>query len=423
MKNVLIISYHYPPVNNIAARRYGYMVKQLEKCGWTPWIITTNSVGALPDSLPQNRVIRIGEHFQTSENIDKCKISKTANEMSGWPRLVHAMLSTCNFRLRIIDRYIFIWYKDVWENYKKIQQVLPKIDLVVATFDPASALWLGRKFAKLYDVPWIADYRDLAALHPLNRSNFAKFVDVQIEKRLLSSVSRLVTVSESLAGMLSSAYQKKCDVIYNGWDSREWPQDSKYLPTAQIPKSVYIYYAGRFYDHQMESVKILLLALKQVGKVKLVIRSLGPVFLENKITELIDVLDVHSLVVMLPSCDPQTVYYEAQHSMANVIVEDLATDDEWSKGTLTGKLFTLLPLQSPLICIARPDSDMKIILERTNKGSLVSSVEELVRCLEQILSATGFKPVETAINEFSRRAQAEKMAAVFDEVMESRHLK
>ncbi|WP_346355419.1 glycosyltransferase [Azotosporobacter soli] len=421
MKNVLIISYHFPPINNIAARRYGYMVNHFEKNGWTPWVITTNSEGSLPQEIPEERVIRLGHHFQINEKIDHSKISKAANGIKGWPRLAHAVLRKLNFRLKAIDRYLFTWYKDVWKRRHEIKQMLPKIDLIVATFDPATALWLGRNFANFYNVPWIADYRDLAALHPVARSRFAQFIDVRIERKLLATASRLTTVSESLAGLLSSVHGKRCDVIYNGWDHGEWPQDCKeYLPIREIPQMPYLYYAGRFYEHQIDSVKLLMMVLKEVGNIALVIRSLGPSNIEIEINEFGKKIHVDHRVVMLSSCDYQTVYHEAQHAMANVIFEDLCMDDPWSKGTLTGKLFTLLPLRPPLICIARADSEMGRILDITQKGKLLYSVPEMIQYIESIAKLTAPESISNAVNQFSREVQAEKMVKMFNEVTEDK---
>lgn len=45
MKKLLIISSHFPPLNTMAAKRYGYMCKYMKKNGYDPYIITTRSRG------------------------------------------------------------------------------------------------------------------------------------------------------------------------------------------------------------------------------------------------------------------------------------------------------------------------------------------------------------------------------------------
>ena len=41
MKKILIVSYYFPPLNLIAAKRYGTMCKYFEEYGFEPYIITT----------------------------------------------------------------------------------------------------------------------------------------------------------------------------------------------------------------------------------------------------------------------------------------------------------------------------------------------------------------------------------------------
>jgi len=417
MKNVLIISYDFPPVNNIASRRFGYMVKYFEQYGWRPWVITLNGSGNLPQLLDESRIFRIGEHSQLSENVENLKAS---HHLRGGIGLVHSLLRKSRFSLLSVDRHIFTWYKQVAEQQAEIMKALPQVDLVVATFGPASALWLGRKFAKLYNAPWIADFRDVGAQLPdwLGRSNFARWVDMKIEGKLLSSASRVITVSETLAEMYTRTYGKKTSIIYNGWDESDWPREEDRLSnTPSMLPYPYMYFAGRIYEYHLDSVKRLLTVLKENGKISLVMRSLGPVKYEKVIMDYADQLGVGHLLKMLPSCTPDTVYYEAQFSITNVVFEDLRTDIEWSRGTLTGKLFTLLPLRPPMICIARPDSDMGAIMQKTGKGRLVSSVNEISRYLQDIESLKACSGNENSVCDFSRQAQAEKAARVFDEVV------
>ena len=41
MKKVLIVSYFFPPLNIIAAKRYGTMSKYFIKNGYEPYVLTT----------------------------------------------------------------------------------------------------------------------------------------------------------------------------------------------------------------------------------------------------------------------------------------------------------------------------------------------------------------------------------------------
>ena len=45
MKKVLIVSSHFPPLNSMAAKRYGYMCKYMEENGFIPYVLTKRERG------------------------------------------------------------------------------------------------------------------------------------------------------------------------------------------------------------------------------------------------------------------------------------------------------------------------------------------------------------------------------------------
>ena len=69
MKKVLVISYHFPPVNSITARQWQGTVSYMPKFGWEPIVLTTNSRGDLQVRTPENHIIRIGENYHSSKGL------------------------------------------------------------------------------------------------------------------------------------------------------------------------------------------------------------------------------------------------------------------------------------------------------------------------------------------------------------------
>ena len=69
MRKVLIIAYHFPPINNINARRFGGMVAFMPKFGWEPVVLTTKTDGPLPVLMPQENVIRIGKNYDSKKKL------------------------------------------------------------------------------------------------------------------------------------------------------------------------------------------------------------------------------------------------------------------------------------------------------------------------------------------------------------------
>lgn len=408
MKHVLIISYSFPPLNNIAARRFGEMVGYMEQFGWRPYIITTESQGILPLNIKRKQCISVGIHPQTDKLIQ-------LNELPGILETVRNVFGKINFRFRAIDRTMLTWGKIIKEETDNIINRLPKIDLVIASYGPAASLWLGRHFADKYNVPWIADFRDLAALRRDDRPWLAYKTDRIIERNLLKTCSGITTVSKHLAKILSETYGKPCETIYNGWSK----QSSKSSNNLSTPNN-YVYYAGQFYMHRMNAVYYLLEALTHNESICLKIRSLGPLILEKKLMDYTSKLGITDRVEILPPASQKTVEEEAEGAIANVVVEDMDTTNQWAAGTLTGKFLQLLPGAVPIMSIARHDNEMGKILELSERGRLCSAIDQI----EAFLIEAQNEPERFAgdidvINEFSKKKQTEKLCSFFDVIRDN----
>lgn len=402
MNKILIISYYFPPSNDIAARRFGTMVAYLESMGVRVYVLTTNSDGSIPVRIPEERIVRIGDNRQRSANIDDL-----ASE--NLPKLVELLRRPARksgFYFWSIDRSVITWYKLVRDNISYLDTRIEHPDLILTSFGPAACLWLGKLLSKHYCRPWISDIRDLGAQRCDERSLIARYIDLLVEKRLLSSVSAITTVSETLNELLTKRYNKPGLVVYNGWD--------KALNTASSLNKAnnynYIYYAGRFYPEQMPAVKMFLDSIKVFPSINILIRSLGPTQLNNEISAYANEIGLCDRVKITPPCDQSTVNNEAEASLANLVFAELSCRTFWTKGTLTGKLFELLVRRPPVIAVGRPDSEIADVLNYTQKGKLCSTQDEIVQLLKDIIDKRiNYEGEYTAINSFSREQQAFKL--------------
>lgn len=408
MKNVLIISYSFPPLNNIAARRFGEMVNYMEQFEWRPYIITTHSQGVLLIDINEEQCFRIGIHPQINNRIDN--MDTALNKLPGILEIMRNAFGKINFRFRAIDRTVLGWANLVKKETDSIMAKFPGIDLVIASYGPAASLWLGKWFADQYDVPWVADYRDLAALRRDDRPWLAYSIDRFVERSIVRTCSGTTTVSKHLANLLLEIYGKPSEVIYNGWNKE--PFDV--INNTQETKN-YVYYAGQFYNHQMEAVYYLLEALTLIDSVYFKVRSLGPLEMEQRIIAYASKLGIEHRVELLPPASPSIIEKEVQQAIANVVVEDMDKMNQWAAGTLTGKFLQLLPGTVPILSIARPDNEMGEILERSKRGHLCSSIDQIKAFLvEAINTPKKFAGDIGVVSEFSKKRQTEKLCNFFD---------
>lgn len=404
MKKALIISYSFPPYNDIAAMRYGSMVKYMKECGWQPWVLTTNSEGLLALEIDEQYVIRIGH---------RCKINDIKTEISSDGKLpfvfylIRKFTNKINFRFKMLDRSLLNWYVDVKKHLKQINNV----DIIIASYGPPAALWLGKHFAKTNSIPWIADMRDLGALKPDNRNKFAVWIDQKIEKYLFLTVTGFITVSNGLNDILSQEYKKDVKTIYNGWDNSELKSNGD-LKMSENKYFSYIYYAGRFYVHQLNSLKLLLevLANPVNNNLNLILRSLGPKKIENEIVDIIKKNKIEDRVQILKPCSQEIVENEQMGAIANLVLEDLSSTDIFSKGTLTGKFLQLIIKNPAVLAIARHDSEIGDILISTSKGKLCSTSKDIEYFLKEITNkSNNYMAIKEEVEKYSKKNQAAQL--------------
>lgn len=402
--NILIVSYSFHPNPNIAAKRFSEMVPHLLRAGCCVEVITVKTQGdsgahGLIDGI---RLHEVGKPIKIGLN----RITKTSpNEGLSKPVIFLRRLVRCiGIPTTVLDRHIWEWFLPAVKYVKDRQKDFKHIDIIVGSCGPFSSLLIARHLSKQLGKPWVADYRDLI-IETANISCWNQRLCYFIEKRATASCAGCITVSPTLTKITNRKLGKPAGTVFNGLRD-ELIEEFRQNKTEQIINSQkYAYYAGRFYEHQMESVKRCLIAFKDSG-VTLRIRSLGPGFLEEELDAFARQNDVIENLDILAPASETVVDKEASKALFNLVFEDLNTLREISKGTLTGKFLRLLAVRRPILVVARKDSDMNLILEDTGKGRIVETVAEIKGFLNDVESGFCFLGKEERVLTYSKGRQA-----------------
>ncbi len=317
MKNVLIISQYFPPVNHIAARRFGYMVGYMEEFGWKPWVVTQPGIGDLSVSIPEEQIVRI----PTAS--DQVRSKPTG------PRLWRGI----HYRIQV---FATSWYWSVRSSRQLIDS-FPTPDIIIASYGPTSALWIGRYFANRYRAPWIADFRDLGALRKASGTRLGKEIDSYTERAALDSASAMTTVGTTLYEMLRSAYDKPAQKVYNGY---MFTGDQICVNKTEPPATAtpdYIYYAGTVYMHQLPALRIVFDVLAGLPDVKLRMRLLGVPRAVKQITDRAREPQFHDRVDLREPTSAASALTEANSAFCNLVLGDLSVRPDRTQGHVTGK--------------------------------------------------------------------------------------
>lgn len=219
MKTVLMIAPYFIPRRRVGALRPFKFAIHLRTHGYQPVILTISSSGdrytelesKLLEEIP---VIEIKPPFDRTTNQKR----DSDSEQKATPLLDWLDKQTP------IDSWIYLFLLRYFKIRNKVKEIDP--DLIWATGDPWSGLWLGEKLATSLSKPFVADFRDpwtLAEVNLRDRSPFSMKLDRDIEFKILQNAERVVFTS----GLTEKRYldefnlsKDKTKTIYNSFDSR-----------------------------------------------------------------------------------------------------------------------------------------------------------------------------------------------------------
>jgi Glycosyl transferase 4-like domain len=415
MKTLLLVTESFPPLNTIAAQRFPPMLPVLEASGWRVFVLTKEATGPLPVPLAADRIIRIGRHHQGGLTI---RADSHFSRGSRGRAVLRRVYNATGLTLYSLESSLLTWHRAVTRDLDVLRARVPRIDIVIGTYGPAASLWLARRLGGLYGAPWIADFRDPAALRTNGRRGYACWLDRRIEARLLRSAAAVTTCGEYWAAMLRSAYGRPTHVLYNGFDrevliGRDLPEPS------DLPPGPFLHYAGRFYARQMAGVGRLLESLRGTP-FRIVMRSLGPAEREAEIVARARALGVLEQLEIRPPMPLAEVTAEAGRASANLVLETVSTAEAWTRGHLSGKFLQLMPLRPPILYVGRPDAEAGDILRRTGKGVLCATVDELRAALARIEASIDWPVDAQAVRAYAKNRQGERLLQLLETVGDGR---
>lgn len=422
MKNVLIVTYFFPPMSEIGGVRLYGLAKYLLECGWNPIILTPVLPGE-PD--PRFRVIQTP--YDDVVGLWKKRMGLNTKES------LNAQLgvSRAKDRPSVIDRLVYLpnevitypdpirgWYKHAVQAGERLLQS-ERIDAILSSSYPITCHLIAKTLAEKYPIPWVADLRDLWTQNSYsNHCALRRFAEKRLELQTLGKANALVTVSRPLADDLSRLHaHKPVYVITNGFD----PEDASFAPPELTDKFT-ITYTGALYGGKRDP-SMLFEALKNlisdgvIDPERVEVRFFGSqdpwLFDEIKGAGLDGIVKVFGFVPR-----DQALLRQRESQLLLLLLWNNPQD----KGVYTGKVFEYLAAGRPIIALGGPEeSVVKDLLNETQAGHYISSLEDLEFVLSRYYSEylrTGAIPrtKESAIMKYSHQEMAKKFADLLDKV-------
>lgn len=220
MKKVLMISPYFVPRRRVGAYRAFYFAINLKRFGYIPYVLNLPAKSAGFTNLEKKLLSRVNtvDVISPFDKTNKQKSETAKNEN-------HFSTSISNWidKNTPADTWIYLFIARYFTILNKVRSVNP--DIIWATGDPWSSLWLGKKIAQNLNKPLVCDFRDpwtLSKVSLRERSGFSRYFDKKMEKKIVQAADKITFTSkaaESSYGRHYNLKSTKTTTIYNSFSS------------------------------------------------------------------------------------------------------------------------------------------------------------------------------------------------------------
>lgn len=393
---LLIISFAFPPYNSIGGVRVGKTAKYLTRFGHDVRVLTARDQPfkpTLPVELPAEKItytrwltLRRSAPMADSQPTpsDQNRTAAPASRNRGAPAdssQTDAPAAARSLR-QSLARHVkaLIDFPDSnagWLPYAVSEAArLAKgwrPELVFASSPPPTSLLVASRLAKKFDVPWVADLRDLWLDHPYyDQPAWRVGVEARLERRVLGSAAGFVTVSQPLADRLLEKYGREAAVVLNGYDMADYPPAGE-VSTTPTGGPLRILYTGMIYPGRRDPSP-LFAALRLMGARARRVRVVFHGFFLESARSLAREHGVEHLVEV----NPPVPYKESlrMQTEADVLLL-LLWSDPTERGVYTGKLFEYLGARRPVLAVGGVDTVAADLVRERNAGAALDDPAEI----------------------------------------------
>jgi glycosyltransferase involved in cell wall biosynthesis len=446
MPRVLVIAYEYPPSGGGGVQRIAKFTRYLPEFGWDPVVVAARPVKgrALDESLaeevshvPVTRVPARHVGMAVSRGLGVARGARDRLRGSGRPGGEVAMTDAQAAAVDTVaagtrrpgrTQQITQWvsspdFAGYWIRHAVTAAVREgranRVDAVIASSPPFSALVAGARTATRLGVPFVADFRDAwrdnpGAWYPTGWHRERSFA---LERAVLGEAAGVTCVSSPIEREVLEMGGHNTVVLPNGFDSADLVP---WRPSADAPPT--IAFMGWLYPAHSDPRPFLeamrLAADRSAAAAELRFRIIGPS--PGFAVAAVEQMGLQDRVDFLGYQPHGTALELLSTADAGLV---LIRDVPESKGSYTGKIFEYLGMGIPILLAGPPDGVAADLIREANAGWVVAhgDTQGLASALVELAEAKSAgrrpeAPNAEVIARFDRRAQAGVLARMLDEV-------
>jgi glycosyltransferase involved in cell wall biosynthesis len=410
-KKALIITHNFCPLNTPGTHRMFGFAKHLPKFGWEPTVLS-------PDFVPENTPKYYDPNLV---GCDVCRVIRVPFSKGSVRQRINKMESS---RLKVLSFYKYLLWSPLRHQHNMLAKAKSLIqtecfDLILATTPPVYPFGIADEISRKYRIPWIGDYRDIPGEHvPQIKYLSAHWVNLRWHLKYNSSAAASITVSAPLQEQLLCRQNKPVHIIYNGYEPDCYLSDCP--PNSDVFDLVY---CGSI--HGSRNPSLLLEALDRILEEDAEILDGFRVSIYG-ISE-----SAFALHFGNRPCTPLIRYggrvsWQECIKMQQQAQALLLLPNPGATGLLTSKVFEYLGARRPILSVPGDKSVTDTLLGETQAGRVGRTAREIITIIIDWLQqwrrtgSVNYQANTDIIQTFSREKQTEKLARIFDEIVDAR---
>jgi hypothetical protein len=432
---ILIVAFRFPPSNFIGAVRVGKLARYLHRKGYDLRALTTDisKDRSLPVEIPRKWIVHT--HYQEHQawldfmvrpvrRMSAASVAVTA----GTPAVLDTPLTQSIWDKLRKHYYGLIHIPDpriAWirtaipAGTRLIQEWKP--DIIFASAPPYTSLIVACRLSRAFDIPWVADLRDLWADNPyFSFPAWRRPIDRILERFTLRNVSAIVTTSPYFAKLLGKLHHKRVEVVFNGYAEEDFPRASFEHGAA---KSLIIRHIGSIYrgfrDPSPLFAAIALLESGLRGQIRVE-------FFGESGTDISDLAAKHGIADQIEVRAPVPYRTALELQLQADVLLLLHWNDKRDEGTIPGKLFEYLYARRPILYIGYEHGIAAEFIKARGAGLISNSAERIRDQLQAWVEnkrAGRLTRLDPSISRgLSRDEQFSKLEALFADILNERRI-
>ncbi|WP_404393224.1 hypothetical protein [Pseudoalteromonas phenolica] len=419
MKKILLLTNSFPPINSPATNRYVSFAKYLTEFGHEVIVITPKWTENSRNYLEQKTGFITNSNFTADTFQNEYRVVKV--EFNGRDSLGEAffekLIAKCTLNS---GSYILGDLKKKMLNKVFSICEAENIDLIISGGLPEYLSEISSKASKKYDVPWIADYRDVIGQVSIQATNqmdyFRQFLTralyIRRDNQYTKSAIVKTAAAQKIVDILCERGNSSVHLVMNGFN----PNDFVFESIKQQGDKFTIIHGGTIYPFQapevfLEGLKLFLESSPELAS-KLSVKFFGQ--------------SSDFIKPMIKSFPFPEIFKFSGYVERKTLLEEIKSSDlilflsVQEKGITTSKIYECLASQVRILSVPGDKDITSEMILKANAGGDASTPEAVKNELKTLFHEWECEGKLKSnvnldyINQYSRKEQAKKLAEIID---------